>query len=109
MSKPSRNAASHAATDRRAIVAAMTSADPVAPDSSATTLPLEPRLRRILFTAVFLVALALRTAYVFEIWPHPAARFPSTTRALRSAFGPVETAGSTDRTRKSCSAAGGDQ
>lgn len=35
-----------------------------------------PDRRHVLFGVVFFVALALRVAYVLEIWPHPAARLP---------------------------------
>ena len=66
----------HAASTRRAIVRVMNPADPVASSPSAAHPPLDPRVRFVLFAAVFLVAVALRVEYVCEIWPHPAAQLP---------------------------------
>jgi len=54
----------------------MSSAAPQARPGPETGAPLDPRVRLALFAAIFLAALALRVAYVFEIWPHPAARLP---------------------------------
>lgn len=51
-------------------------ADPAAASPRAAHPLLSPRVRVATFTAIFLVALALRTEYVFEIWPHPAAQLP---------------------------------
>ena len=38
--------------------------------------PASSRTHLVWLAAIFLVALALRAYYVFEIWPHPAARLP---------------------------------
>ena len=54
----------------------MNPADPVASSPSVAHPPLDPRVRCVLFAAVFLVAIALRVEYVCEIWPHPAAQLP---------------------------------
>jgi 4-amino-4-deoxy-L-arabinose transferase-like glycosyltransferase len=51
-----------------------TESPPPSPPSSPEVLA--PRRRLALFGGIFLVALALRFAYVFEIWPHPAAQLP---------------------------------
>ena len=64
------------ASGSRAIVGAMTATATPPTSSTPTPVPLEPRLRRLLFAAIFLVALALRVAYIVEIWPHPAAQLP---------------------------------
>ncbi len=51
-----------------------TAAPPTSPPAPPGAL--SPRLRRVLFAAIVLLAAALRVAYVCEIWPHPAAQLP---------------------------------
>lgn len=54
----------------------MPATEPATSLPRAPSEPIAPGRRRALFGAIFLVALALRVVYVFEIWPHPAARLP---------------------------------
>lgn len=51
-----------------------TAAPPTSPPAKPEALA--PRRRLVFFGSIFLVALALRFAYVVEIWPHPAAQLP---------------------------------
>ena len=54
----------------------MNPADQAASIPRAARPSLDPPVRFLSFTAVFVVALALRAYYVCEIWPHPAAQLP---------------------------------
>ncbi len=60
----------------RAIVEPMPATDPATRLPRATSVSIAADRRLALFGAIFLLALALRVAYVLEIWPHPAARLP---------------------------------